>query len=298
MNNIKNIYEFLLWANCGNNCKFCWQKHLNQKDKFLNEQQKLDSLRAVKRFLSSNNYENGNHVLLVGGELFDTKKTPDFCLFLEFIIDKMRAKEIDLLYINTNLIYEDLDSLSFLLDLVEKNNLFQKLKFTTSFDIYGRFANKDRQTLMLNNLQIIKSKYPDINIVVNIILTKQACDAILSKQFSVAGFMEYYKVDVNTIPYIVLTDDMAADKQKIFQTLLSLNEEIPGYLQRYVANFDLPQKKLLYEYASGDINDLVFCSSEDDSECGHSVNFKKYSIEQDSCFVCDIKKLLRMIEDA
>ena len=87
-NKRKNIYEFLLWANCGNNCKFCWQKHLNQKDKFLNEQQKLDSLRAVKRFLSSNEYENGNHVLLVGGELFDTKKTPDFCSFLEFVIDK------------------------------------------------------------------------------------------------------------------------------------------------------------------------------------------------------------------
>ena len=298
MGNIKSIYEFLLWANCENNCKFCWQKHLNKKDKFLNVSQKLDSIRAVERFLLSDKYEKGSHVLLVGGELFDTKSSEEFQNFLSFVANEMASGNIELLYLNTNLIYENLDSICFLLDKIKDKKLFGRLKFTTSFDIFGRFSDNEKQKLMLTNLKKIKALYPEINIVVNIILTKQACEVILENKFSILGFRQEYSVEVNTIPYIVLTNDMAADKQTIFKTLVHLDKEMPGYLRKYVENFDLPQKKLLYEYTAGDINDLVFCSSDDDADCGHSINFKKYSIEQDSCFVCDIKKLLGMVEDA
>lgn len=297
MSNIKSIYEFLLWANCSNACKFCWQKHLNQQDKFLNTEQKIHSIQSVKAFLNSGEFVKGSHVLLVGGELFDFDMLPEFESLVGQIIEMMNRGEIELLYLNTNLLYQNLESLYYVLDLIQVNNLFSRLRFTTSFDIVGRFSSEARRDLMLNNMRKIKTKYPEINIVANIILTKQACEKILAEEFSVKGFQDIYQIRVNTIPYIVLTEDMAASKDLIFKTLLFLDKEMPGYLKAYVENFDLPQKKLLYEYTAGNENRLVFCSSDDDAKCGHSINFRKYSIEQDSCFVCDIKKLLEMVEE-
>jgi hypothetical protein len=53
----------------------------------------------------------------------------------------MNNNIIDLLYINTNLIYENMSILFNFLDLIKNNNLFNRLKFTTSFDLQGRFKN-------------------------------------------------------------------------------------------------------------------------------------------------------------
>lgn len=293
--NIKSIYEFLLWANCSNNCKFCWQKHFNDSNKFLSPEQKAHSIKSVQHFLQSDKFERGSHVLLVGGELFDSVITEEMRNMISFVVDMMEMDEIDLLYINTNLIYQDLSGLYFLLDKIEEKQLFHRLKFTTSYDLYGRFCSDEKQKLMTDNLQTIKSKYPDIKIVVNIILTKQACNQITNKDFSVKDFQNMYDIQVNTIPYIILHNNMAPTKEEVYKALLTIDEEISGYLKSYVENLDLPQDKILYEYTSGDINDLVFCSSDDNSACGHSVNFKKCFIDSDECFVCSVKKLLFMI---
>ena len=71
---------------------------------------------------------------------------------------------IDLLYLNTNLIYEDISGLGFVLDLMK--NKFDRLKFTTSYDLYGRFRKKFDETLFFTNLKWIKEKFPECNIVV------------------------------------------------------------------------------------------------------------------------------------
>ena len=108
---MNNVYEFLLWNNCGNCCSFCHQRvYARENDsKILNNEQKIRSINLCKDFLNSDQFKKGNHILLVGGEIFDiTDKDvkDEFMKLLLDIVNKMNNKEIDLFYINTNLLYE------------------------------------------------------------------------------------------------------------------------------------------------------------------------------------------------
>lgn len=285
MTSIKPIYEFLLWDNCNNNCKFCFQKKNYHK---LIDDQKRKSIQKVIEFLNSDKFQDGSHVMLVGGEIFDSPTIfADFNHLISIIVNMMIDKKIDLLYINTNLIYKKLDSVLFLLDTIRSNKLFDRLKFTTSYDVEGRFTEKTKQ-LMLHNLELIKKLYPECNIVVNSMLANKLCDMILNGEFSVKAFCNKFKVKINLIPYIILDDQLTADRNKIFKTLWYVDSEIPGYVKSYINNFDLPQDKILHRY-NPLTNSYDYCSS-DNSSCGHSVNFKNYS-HHHTCFVCDLKEL-------
>ena len=104
--NCKPVYEFLLWDNCNNHCKFCWQR---ENPRLFNKSQREIILNNVIKFINSNKFKKDSHILIVGGEIFDNPSDFElldtfFCQILEFMINGT----IDLLYINTNLIYKDL----------------------------------------------------------------------------------------------------------------------------------------------------------------------------------------------
>lgn len=285
MSSIKPIYEFLLWDNCNNNCKFCYQKQNYHK---LVDDQKRISISKVVEFLDSDKFIKGSHVLIVGGEVFDSPTIfLDINNLVQKLIDKMIANEIDLLYINTNLIYKKLDAIEYLLKQVKNNNLFDRLKFTTSYDLSGRFTQKT-ECLMLNNLTHIMDTYPECKIIVNMMLSDTLCTRIIDRTFSVKLYCDKYKVGVNLIPYIILDSQLAASRNKIFKALVRIDQEIPGYLKSYISNLDLPQDKLLY-FFNAKTNSFEFCSS-NLLPCGHSENFKRYS-SHNTCFICDLKKL-------
>ncbi len=290
--NCKPITEILLWNNCLNNCEFCHQKHHRHEEKFLDDKKKIDSMTKAVNLLNSSEFQKGSHVLLVGGELFDTKFSEEteriFRAFLLQMVYWMTKGHIDLLYVNTNLLYKNTDYLTkFLLDQIAKNNLFDRLKFTTSYDLYGRFTPERPASLVESNLKKLVKKYKDIKIVANMIMTKQFCEAILSGSFSVKAFKEKFGVEVNTIPYIILTEDMAATREQIYSTLAKLESEEPGYIKAYVHNIALPQEKRLYEYNG---TEYVYMTAAN-SPCGHNENFKLYTPAKDRCFVCDMLDL-------
>ena len=267
----KHIYEFLLWDNCNNHCSFCFQR---LKPRIFKDKEQQIILNKVISFLSSDNYEKGNHVLVVGGEMFDADRQY-LIPFFEALSDMMVVGDIDLLYINTNLIYQiDDDSLlTKTLDIFDKKNLFERLKFTTSYDLEGRFKKEEDRLLCLNNMRWLYNKFPSLNTVANIILTKKFCDSVLGDTFDLKDFMESNHVKVNLIPYIVLTDSLCATREEIFATLLKINETMPDFIKGYVENMDLKHKRFLYACYP---DEFKLCSCED-SECGHSVNFKKYN---------------------
>lgn len=289
----KKIFELLLWNSCNNNCQFCFQKANKNKypNKFLTDYQKSESIIKAKEFLESEKFEKGSHVLLVGGELFDNKFTiiteTVFFNFLYYVIDKMVSKEIDLLYVNTNLIYQNTDYLVHFLNLIKENNLFERLKFTTSYDVYGRFKTEEDRKLVEKNLIKLKELFPDIKIVVNMIMTKQFCEAILEDKLNVKEFKKEFGVEVNTIPYIILKENMAATRDMIYKTLVKLDEQMPGYLRAYIDNVAIDQEKLLFEY---DGNEYKFMTAQNTS-CGHNENFHLYTTNKDRCFICDMIKL-------
>lgn len=312
---MKKIYEFLLWNNCGNNCTFCHQRAHERRidDKILTPDEQIRSLLLCREFLDTT-FENGNHILLVGGEIFDIQNEQVKKVLIDLIIhikEKMCKNEIELLYINTNLLYENTDLLDWFLSLYETNGLIERIKFTTSYDMVGRFTSKARELLFYKNLKHLTDTYADIKIVVNTVLTKEACKRTCEDKFgadylleylrnqgknehTIKQWIDYFKVKINTIPYIILDYDKAPSaptKKEVFETLLHIDAIIPGYLQEYSDNIGLKQEKLLFEYNKIN-NSFVFCSSKI-GNCGHSVNFQQSFGDSKECFPCQIAKLAK-----
>lgn len=289
---IKPIYEFLVWDNCNNNCKFCFQR---ENPRLFNQDGRKMVLDQTIKFIDSNQFKKGSHILICGGEIFDNPK--DINILYDFfaqIIDRMNNGTIDLLYLNTNLIYENIAPLFNVLDMIRDNHLFERLKFTTSYDLVGRFRDKPMpithhlpEEVMLDNLVSIKKEYPDIHIVTNTILTKPVCQKIINGEYNIRDWMEKYQCYVNLIPYIVLNKELMATRNEIFKALNIVEKQAEGYVRRWIDNLDLKQEKWLYIYKN---NEWQFVSCEWDEKCGHSVNFKRYS-DSGHCFVCDLKEL-------
>lgn len=288
MPEIKAINEFLLWPNCNNKCKFCWQR----KEKFLNTEEKSKSIQLVYEKVTT---LNNTHILFVGGEIFCEKEQiikEKLIKLFELTIECMKQNKIDLCYINTNLLYDVNELLIPILNLFKKANLIHRIHFTTSGDYYGRFNNTE--TLFYNNLKFIRYSYKDLYIISNLILTKLFCEDILNDKFNIKEYKENLKVDVNTIPYIKYGNIIGAPtREMVFSALLHLNAQDPGYLKAYCDNFLLNQEIILHQYKD---NELKIVSS-DKLNCGHSENFKCCYSDSDKCFACDCAELKKLIEE-
>ena len=283
------INEFILWNNCPNNCKFCWQK-LEKQQTYEERIQSLNLVyEKVKKLYNS-------HVLFVGGEIFaDKNMTINSQLFKLFRLtcEKMQRNEIELCYINTNLLYNINVLLLPVLNMLKDYDLIDRVHFTTSGDGDGRFSNSFSIKQFYLNLCEIRNLFPVLPIYVNIILTKNFCEDVLSEKFNIATYERDYKVEVNTIPYIKFGKDIEAPaKETVFKTILKLNEQLPGYGIKYCNNFLLNQDIILQKSENGKLLNV----SSDKSVCGHSENFTKCYSDSDECFVCDCMKLKELME--
>lgn len=292
MNKIKTIYEFLVWDNCNNNCKFCFQR-INPKTYMLQQQEQI--LNNVITYINSDQFENNNHILICGGELFDDHKRIDIIKnFFQSILYLAKNGIIDLIYINTNLLYELNNIVECLIPIFKSyndNNILERIRFTTSYDIYGRFSSVEKQKLFLQNLQYIKQTIPELNIVVNMILTKQFCKSIINDQFNIFDFCKNYNISVNLIPYIILNDELIPTQSDLYTALQMIYLQNPQYMIKWLNELDLKQKRIMLTYVN---NKFQSCEC-DLSECGHSENFKRYTVKNNSCFVCDLKYIFNSV---
>ena len=281
---MRTMQEFILWSNCTNNCAFCWQQKKKDLTVFLNEKEMLECITETSIRLDSIN--DGDDVLLVGGEIL----APYFSsvnVALHKLIDKciemLKSDRIRYLYINTNLIYIDRSNLTYLLDMVK--GIEDRLKFTTSFDVYGRFETGIEKNIFFDNLAYIRDNYPEINVVINSIITKQ----LVASGFDFEKFKDEYKVRyINFIPYIPVVDDRCMDVEfkDIVKILVDFERKHKGYIKNYINDFDLNQNKVLYEYHKD--TGYRECTSKYAS-CGHNENFKK--VLGDECYICKLKEL-------
>lgn len=282
----KTIYEFLMWDNCNNNCKFCFQRE-NPRIFSIKEQE--DICESIIEYLNSDRFIPGNHVLIVGGEIFDNLGRRIFLpKFFDQITDMMTTDKIDLLYLNTNLLYPE-SCISFLheiLDIFVRKGIVDRLKFTTSYDLSGRFKSKHHEDLFLQNLRQL-SKIKGLNTVTNIILTKQVCQSILEDKFDIFRFSKENNTNINLIPYIILDENLAPERCEVFECLKKLDKVNPEYIKSFIFEQDLKQPRILLQCSKDKSFLQKTCQN---SDCGHSVNFKRYS-KSGSCFVCDVKSL-------
>ena len=284
--------EFLLWSNCPNNCQFCWQKKLNKPETLLTDEEKVQSIEAVMSEIDTLGYTD---ILIVGGEVYcpqsETVKNKLKQLF-DMIISRIKEDKTRLLYINTNLLYEDLSFLEYIMyQLNVENEERKRLRFTTSFDIAGRFADDNAKTLFMNNLKYMTSAHWGVSVAVNMIMTKPFCQAIINKDFIISEFTaECHPAYINTIPYIPLgdLDPLKPTQHEILTALRTIEEDEPHYLRYYIDQYDSQQDRTLKEYRKGE--GLIECSSSY-LECGHNSNYTKV-LDSKECFICMIKEEL------
>ena len=280
------MQEFLLWGNCTNQCDFCWQCKKRDESIFLNKKEMISCIADTLSKLD--NINDGDDVLIVGGEIL-ASYYEEVDESLRELIDKcvqlISINKIRFLYINTNLIYKDRANLIYLFEAIKGYE--DRLKFTTSYDVYGRFKTKEAEELFLKNLLFIKDNYPKVNTVVNCIITKQ----LVASNFDDEQFKETYGVKyVNFIPYVPVPDDRSMDVSfmDIVKVLARAERKHKGYIDFYINDFDLNQNKVLYQYHK----DIGYeeCTSKY-SECHHNENFKK--VLDGDCFICKLKEVFR-----
>ena len=242
-----------------------------------------------------------NHALLVGGELFDASMTEDiqkeFKDLIQLIREYMLEDKIELLYINTNLMYEDLTAVkTTLLDVLAPDNLLPRVRFTTSYDEKGRYSKEENRLLFLSNIEKLNKEYKKDNLLicVNSILTNDLCDKIISGEYSRKKFAEEHNVFVNLLPYIPYDKSLDPGRDKIIKALLAVGKEDMDYLKFYIDNFLLEQIRHVYEYMKT-TDELHYCSAKID-KCGHYESFKRFQ-GNDYCFLCDLKKLKEILND-
>lgn len=302
--------EFIMWNNCANNCKFCWQRLFDDKTTFLDEKEQLECIQQCSDMIKKN--AKGCDLLLVGGEVYSDqgpKVNTALKKLYEQIAEKVKREEVRFLYANTSLTYKNLDNLKNLLDVFE--GIEEHLKFTTSYDLEGRYDTEpasnldnklhngtdcvvDRRKQMLSNLAYIHENYPKINVVVNTIITRAVADAVLTKKreekYDPLWFMDAYPntvVWVNLIPYIPIEGYTGLDVRfsETIKVLEAANKKLPGYLESYLMQLDLNQDKTLFEYHS----DTGFIErTAPQLDCGHNENFKLVN-RADECYICRLK---------
>lgn len=298
--------EFLLWSNCPNNCKFCWQRLFDDKTTWLNEEQKLDSIAKCSKMIDQK--EEECDILIVGGEVYaDQGEKVNAALndLYVQIAERIKAEKVRFLYANTNLTYPDRTNLVNLLNAFE--GIEDNLRFTTSYDLDGRFnrlnesemktgcAKADRKEMFLDNLRFINDEYPKIRTVVNTIITRAVVDATLyakdGEKYDPLWFMDEFSNTVywvNLIPYIPIKGDTSLDVRfsETVKVLDEANKKSPGYLLNYIQQLDFNQDKELHEYHSdrGYIENTAKTLP-----CGHNENFSMVN-RSGECYICRLKE--------
>lgn len=288
------ITEFLLWDNCKNNCSFCHLKCKKPYSSFLSDSEKELSIKLANDYLNSNSFIYGSDILLCGGELFDIPFTDgqkrEFDKLANTVFSKINNGVIPSLFLNTNLIYDINTELLWFLGIADKYKVINKINFTTSYDLVGRYScNKDKN-LVKENIRKLHELYPNLKITANMILTRPVCNMIIDEDITLVGLQQELGVQINLIPYIILNEDLAPSKETLFQALYTIEVQNYGFFEDLALRFDREPKRLLFKFYDGKFHNQT---SAIDS-CGHSHNFSLYS-KDNTCFVCDLKKSLDRI---
>lgn len=303
------IYEFLLWNTCKNNCGFCHQKANKGRfpGKFPDDEGKYKSIKLVEQYIKNGNYIDGSDILMMGGELFDTKLSEKteraFMQLIDTIFTRLHNRKLFRFYFNSNLIYEDMDLLYKVLDrfynfekfcknghwkcFVPENRVF----FTTSYDIAYRYRTEDDRHLVEDNLKKLSKRYPHITKTANFILTDKGCEFLLSNPEFPREFQDEYGCRLNPIPYIILDPAMAATRKTVQQTLLALNYADPYFLRTYINNMKADKERVLLEFDGTKLSN----ASSKNAPCGHNENFHRVYKDDNRCFICDCMNMAKSL---
>ncbi|MDY2882587.1 MAG: radical SAM protein [Romboutsia timonensis] len=146
------MIEFNIWKDCKNNCKFCFNRIRNNTDN------KLSILKQVNFLLDEKEIEYYKNISLIGGEIFDSQlDNPEVKIEFYKIVEKIINKNKKV-FIMTNLIYQDNKDFYDFINFIKKNNYYDNITISTSYDIWGRFCEKTKKIFDKNFKYLNKNK--------------------------------------------------------------------------------------------------------------------------------------------
>lgn len=187
-----NFIQYELWKDCGNGCRFCFNRGQEDFDK-------KDRILEVMGLLDDPETEKFNEVGLIGGEFFGGQLEgvrDEWEKLVGKVMDMMDSGRFVKFYVTTSLLYPDLGDLFQFLDMVRGRGHLSGTLICTSYDTIGRFRNGTEE-LWKKNMLRIHELYPELPLHTEMILTGDLIGRLLSGEMSLDRFRKEFSTDID-----------------------------------------------------------------------------------------------------
>ena len=305
---MRKSIQFELWHECNNLCKMCF---LGLENRVTPKETKIQSLKdAIKGATEF----KGEIIAIIGGEFFqgqiaDPEVHDLFYEFISLVINKLNNEEIEVSWVTATLTDKTpKDLIEFLNFVKEKWNGKGHLMLCTSYDLIGRFHTEQKKLNWEENMRLIPTIDPRIEMNTTMILTNALVEAYLNNEISFLEFTTKYNTGImikhpNAGPYKTLKEMEAAlpgfvpERKKTLHFFKKLKLKEPFIYETCVFNVNLRADECIkrnndgYSYSDKrdkkSKNEYTLGYAETRAmKCGHSKLYRCYK-DSDACMKCD-----------
>lgn len=313
-------FQFELWQECNNVCKFCF---LGQENRFTPDDIKIKNLKTFIDYIDeidkTSSYDN---ISLIGGEFFQGQlRNPEVKKLFQEAYRKLFAF-IDKDYktrgswISATLTIGDQKDLYEMLDEYTqtetyKNNV-DSLWICTSWDSIGRFHTEQAKKNWEYHMHKLSTEYPKISKNTCMILTEDLMERYNKGEFNFSSFSKEFGTQI----FLKVPDEGSLTSKQEMEdkvngffpkrsTAIKFLGKVlfsePEYINR-MTNVDMRADILVKNENDGTHKDCVrykdlkneYGKDASSAKCGHSTYYQCY-IDSDECFKCDIERIKDMI---
>lgn len=223
--------QYQLWQDCSNGCKFCSEKCPTKADK-------VWSLSYILNCLEKEEVKDYEEVGIIGGEIFDYQLDDVVVEELFYtLLRKICCMHFKKIYIATNLIYDMDKHLVKCLNFLRDMGVADKVLICTSYDTKWRFdgfkCKRPKKWLFRKNMERLHKEFSDFRTHIEIILTGDFIDKVLSGDFDIAYFSNYYHSRVDFIePASGMYYEDKEDLQKVCPNFFPTRQQFINFLMQ------------------------------------------------------------------
>lgn len=296
------ILEYLLWFDCPNKCNYCFFRNINR---FSDKNSKINAIEYALKGIKSTNWDKDyNEIALVGGEIFSNLFSDNINSKLKelisTIIELIKQNKVKKLFLLTALL-EKTDMLSWVIQQIKDNNLFNNISINTSWDLKYRF-NENNRNIWKDNIQLLKDN--NITYHIEMILSQFMIESVLENNDEVIDILKLDNIDLLRTELPINTDKNFVDdffpKRDDFLSFIKILHKINKPLFNRLCDQEsraktihiIPFKQVRYRDYNNFIEDI---NKNNLSKCGHDKMYACYS-DSDKCLICDIKRVQKLYE--
>lgn len=312
-----NQFQFELWQECNNVCKFCY---LGQENRFTPDEVKIKSLHELIDIIDEiDRTESYTNISVIGGEFFQGQlRNPGVKELFQIMYRKLFAFmdkdwENRGSWFSATLTIGDNKDLYEMLDEYYQTETYKHsidgLWICTSWDSIGRFHTDLARTTWENHMKNLTLKYPKMHKNTCIILTNDLMEKYIAGDINFSSFAKEFGTQI----FMKVPDFGSFGSKEIMESkvpgffptrknamkfLGKVAMTEPEYLRR-MTNVNFRADILIKSGNNGSHKDCIrfkdqlneYGKEATSLPCGHSTYYNCY-IDSDACFKCDLANIL------